>query len=268
MKNLFFIPEKKIIIGMVHVRALPGTPNHNLNINKIIEKAVEEAHIYEDLGLDGIIIENMHDIPYLKGKIGHEITAAMAVISSRITQAVEIPCGVQVLAAGNKEALAIALASGCEFIRVENFVFAHIADEGLIEGEAGELLRYRKNLNAEKIAILADVKKKHSAHSITSDVSISEMVRSVEFFQGDGVIITGRSTADEPNLRDLEEAHSSTNLPVFVGSGITLENINKLWNTADGFIIGSYFKEDGDWQKVLSKSRIKDFMEKIKKIRS
>src|SRR5260370_38248365 len=118
------------------------------------------------------MIENTHDRPYLNAGVGPEIAAAMAVIGAEIRRATELPLGVQVLAGANQSAMAVALACGASFVRVEGFVFAHVADEGIIESTAGTLLRYRRAIGADRIRVFADVKKKHSAHALTADVNL------------------------------------------------------------------------------------------------
>ena len=102
------------------------------------------------------------------------MVAAMASVGSEIRRAVPLPLGVQVLAGANREALAVAHACGASFVRVEGFVFAHVADEGLIESGAGDLLRYRRKIGADGIRVFADIKKKHSSHALTSDVDLEE----------------------------------------------------------------------------------------------
>jgi predicted TIM-barrel enzyme len=87
--------KKKMIIGMIHVDALPGTPNNKYSISQIISKAVQEAKLYEQHGLDAIILENMHDVPYLNRNVGPEITASMAVVAAEVKKNISIPCGVQ-----------------------------------------------------------------------------------------------------------------------------------------------------------------------------
>ena len=174
MNFLKEIQKRKLIIGMVHVDALPGTPKHKYPISQIISHAVQEAKLYEQNGLDAIILENMHDVPYLNQQVGPEITASMTAIATEVNTNISMPCGVQILAEANKEALAVAQASGCDFIRVEGFVYSHIADEGLMNACAGELMRYRAMIGAEDIAVFADIKKKHSSHAITSDLDIKD----------------------------------------------------------------------------------------------
>uniref|UniRef100_A0A182JAY3 BtpA family membrane complex biogenesis protein n=1 Tax=Anopheles atroparvus TaxID=41427 RepID=A0A182JAY3_ANOAO len=152
------------IIGMVHVGALPGTPLYRGNFETVVEQARAEANIYQENGVDGILIENMHDIPYVRptDSLGPEVTAAMARVAHTVREAVsDIPCGVQILAGCNREALAVAKACKLQFIRAEGFVFGHMADEGFTDACAGPLLRYRKQIDAEDVLVLTDIKKKH-----------------------------------------------------------------------------------------------------------
>ena len=129
-------PKAKPVIGMIHVGALPGTPAHTQNIAELVALAEREARLYRDSGVDGIGIENMHDTPYLRGAVGPEVVAAMTVIGQAVKSASGLPTGIQILAAANLEALAVAHAADLDFIRVEGYVFAHVADEGLIESSA------------------------------------------------------------------------------------------------------------------------------------
>lgn len=173
------------------------------------------------------------------------------------------PCGIQVLACGNQQALAIAKATNLQFIRVEGFVFSHIADEGFTNANAGELLRYRRNIDAEDVLVFTDVKKKHSSHSITEDISLLETVKAAEFFLSDGVILTGSSTGHAANPEDLNAVHGNTKVPILIGSGVTGDNVEKYFPKANGLIIGSYFKAGGDWMNDLSEERVENFMNKF-----
>ncbi len=254
-------PEPKPLIGVVHVLALPGTPGHGRPLAEIIRTAAQEAAIYRDEGIDGIIVENMHDVPYLKGTVGPEIIASMTAVAVAVRAvAPDLPLGIQILAAANQEALAVAQAAGLDFLRAEGFAFAHVADEGIVESCAGELLRYRRALGAEGVQVWADVKKKHSAHAITADVSLAETVRAVQFFQGDAVVITGRVTGDAPALEDLMTAKAAAELPVLLGSGLTPDNLALYWEAADGFIVGSSLKEGGNWASPVDPNRVRELV--------
>ncbi len=251
----------KTIIGMLHVQALPGTPKSSYKMREIIDFTLKEAQTYHDNGIENMIIENMHDIPYLNGKVGPEITASMAIIAYELKQRFDIKLGVQVLAGANQEALAAAFCSGADFIRAEGFVFSHVADEGLMNSCAGDLLRYRKAIGAENVKVITDIKKKHSAHAITNDVDIVETAKAAQFFASDGLIITGSSTGVSADLKELKSVKENVNIPVLIGSGITDKNMHSYLEYADGLIVGSYFKEDGYWENKISIKRLKSLME-------
>jgi uncharacterized protein len=251
----------KPVIGMVHVGALPGTPAHRESLHAIEARAVREAKIYRDAGIDGVMLENMHDTPYLRGQVGPEIVAAMAIIARSVKESTRLPTGVQILAAANREAIAVAHAAGLDFIRAEGFAFAHVADEGIIESSAAELLRYRRAIGADHVQVWADVKKKHSAHAITADVGIAETAHAVEFMRGDAVIVTGAVTGLAPSPEDVRAVKQATTLPVFLGSGVTVENIATFHASADGFIIGSEFKRGGHWSGAVDPRRVSRLLE-------
>jgi uncharacterized protein len=258
MDKLALIPSlfnvRRALIGVVHLQALPGTPGSKLDIAQIISIAVNEARAYEEAGFHGVMIENTHDRPYLKIDVGPEIIAAFAVIGAEIRKAVKLPLGVQVLAGANKSAVAVALACGARFVRVEGFVFAHVADEGLIEANAGTLLRYRRAIGADHIRVFADIKKKHSAHALTADVDIVETAKAAEFFAVDGVVVTGVATGEPTKADEVNSVGRAVSVPTLVGSGITAENIRD-YEFADAFIVGSSIKQDGHWSKPIDMER-------------
>lgn len=256
----------KPVVGMVHLGPLPGTPASARSLREIEVSAVREARIYRDAGLDGLMLENIHDTPYLRNGVGPEIVAAMAVIARAVKDAVALPCGIQVLAAANRDALAVALAAGLDFIRAEGFAFAHVADEGIIESSAAELLRYRRAIGAGAVQVWADVKKKHSSHAITSDLGVGQTAHAVEFMRGEVVIVTGAVTGDAPQAEDVREVKRVSQLPVVLGSGITATNLAKYWE-ADGFIVGSDFKIDGNWANAVDPKRVRRFMRAVATLR-
>ncbi|MFM2293669.1 MAG: hypothetical protein RLZZ350_82 [Verrucomicrobiota bacterium] len=250
----------KPVIAMIHVGALPGTPAHGLSLAEIERQSLREAKIFRAAGVHGLMLENMHDTPYLRGHVGPEIVAAMAVIARAVKDASQLPCGVQILAAANVEAVAVAHAAGLDFIRAEGFAFAHVADEGIIESSAAELLRFRRHIGAERVQIWTDVKKKHSSHAITADVDIGETAHAVEFLRGDAVIVSGTATGRAPTRSDALAVKRATKLPVYLGSGVTAANLKSFFAAADGFIIGSEFKAGGHWARAVDAARVEKFM--------
>ena len=173
---LAFLPVgRPALVAMIHVGALPGTPRAALPVGELARQAAAEARLLARAGVDALLVENMHDAPYTRGPAAPEVVAAMTALGLAVRGAAPgLPLGVQVLAGANREALAVALACGASFIRAEGFVFAHVGDEGTHEACAGELLRARRAMGAEGIAVLADIKKKHSAHALTADVDLVE----------------------------------------------------------------------------------------------
>lgn len=258
--------SKAKIYGMVHLQALPGTPKYQNSVSKIYDQALAEAEVYYANGLDGIIIENMHDVPYQNRVVGAEITSTMTVVARELrTKYPNWTIGVQVLAGANKEAVAIAHACGLDFIRSEGFVYGHIADEGYINADAAELLRYRKQIGADTIKVYCDIKKKHAAHSITNDLGIDEIAKAASFFLADGIILTGSSTGEEASLEELDKLNSlNLKLPLIIGSGVDSENVNKYASKADILIVGSSFKHDTYWANDIDPKRVEDFMNVVK----
>ncbi len=263
--NGLFQPGGGTVVAMVHVSALPGTPEYEGRFELVVEKAMAEALLYAECGVDAVMIENMHDRPYLKGAaVGHEITAAMAVLGREVRRACKLPVGLQILAGANQQALAAALAGGLDFIRAEGYVFAHVADEGLMESDAGALLRYRRQIGAAKVQILTDIKKKHSSHALTGDLSLAETAEAARFFQSGGLIVTGAATGKQADLDDVRAAkEAAPDLPVLVGSGITDRNVRTYLEVADGVIVGSFLKRDGDWRQPVEGERVQQLMKAV-----
>lgn len=257
----------KSIIAMIHVGALPGTPKNRFSIGQITENALKDAVILAEEGVDALLIENMHDRPYLNKIAGPEIVSAMTAVAVELRRAVNVPMGIQILAGANKEALAVALAAQLDFVRAEGFVFGHLADEGFINSDAGDLLRYRKQIGAENIKVFTDIKKKHSSHSVTSDVSIAETAKAAEFFLSDGVIVTGNSTGEKASADEVKSVKDKVKIPVIIGSGIDTNNIHEFWNIADAFIVGSSLKKNGNWENEVDRENVKKLIRKINLLR-
>lgn len=262
--------KPKALIGMVHVGALPGSPRGGTSVAALCKQAAEEAKVLADAGFDGIIVENMHDAPYVHGEHGPEVVAAMTRAAEAVRAAATwLPLGVQVLSGGAREALAIAQAVGGSFIRCENFVFAHVADEGLLErAEAGRLLRYRRQIGAEDIKVMCDIKKKHASHAITADLSTADCVEGAGFFGADGVIITGTATGKPVKLQDVAEAKGAAKtMPVWVGSGVIPEQLNPLFRHAEALIVGSWIKQGGVWSNPVDPERCRTLIAEADKVR-
>ncbi len=246
---------RRALIGMIHVQALPGTPGNHLSVEEICEQAARSAEQLRNAGFHGLMIENMHDRPYLKRQVGPEIVASMAAVGREVRRAASLPLGVQILGGANRAALAAALVCDADFIRVEAFVFSHVADEGWMDCDAGELLRYRRTIGAERVRIFADIKKKHASHAVTEDIGLVDSAHAAEFFLADGVIVTGGATGRPADPAEVEGVGRAVGVPTLVGSGITPENLGEFWS-ADAFIVGSVLKQQGIWSNPADPARL------------
>ncbi|MCP9816683.1 BtpA/SgcQ family protein [Synechococcus sp. GreenBA-s] len=253
------------LIGVVHLRPLPGSPRWAGDLAALERAALADAQAYLDGGADGLIVENFGDDPFFASAVPPETVAAMARIASAVVaMAGEHPVGINVLRNDALAALGIAAASGARFIRVNVLTGATVTDQGLIQGPAAELLRRRRLLGcdggsadgrglstgrADRIAILADVLVKHGAP--LAPLPLEEAVRdTLERGGADAVIVSGSGTGQPTALADLERARRAAaqvaaGVPVLVGSGATLETATALASRCDGLIVGSALKRDG-----------------------
>lgn len=223
--------------------------------------ALSDAKSYLSAGVHGLIVENHGDIPFSKPEdIGYETAAFMSVITDRIKKEFDCPLGINVLANAAIPALATALAGGADFVRVNQWANAYIANEGFIEGAAAKALRYRSQLRAEHIRVFADSHVKHGSHAIVADRTITELTRDVDFFQADAVIATGQRTGDSATMDEIDEISAATELPLLVGSGVTPDNICQILQRTQGVIVASTLKFGGVWWNQVDPARVKHFM--------
>jgi hypothetical protein len=254
---------------MIHVAALPGTPRGGLPVAQIAARAAAEARLLADAGFDALILENMHDVPYLRRRVGPEIVAAMTAAGEAVRAAVPLPVGFQILAGANRAAVAVAHAVGGRFVRAEGFVFASVADEGVLdEADAGPLLRYRRAIGADAVRVVADVKKKHSAHALTADVDLPESAKAAEFFGADGVVVTGTATGAPTDAAEVAAVRAAVRVPVLVGSGVTPAGAAALLELADALIVGSWYKEGGHWAAPPDPARVRELVRAVEAARA
>ncbi len=270
LKEIFQKP--KPIIPTLHLLSLPGAPFYRgESMDDLLEYTIKEVEILIECGVDGFIIENHGDVPFIKpDKFGYETVAAMSYIGAeigKIAKKHDLPIGVNCLANAAIPALAIAKALDAKFVRINQFVNAYVANEGFVEGLAGEVLRYRSSIKGDNIAIFADAHVKHGSHAIVSDRPIHEQAKDSLFFCADVLICTGHRTGDAPTNEELKEIKVEPDIPVIVGSGITPENVERIMKIADGGIVASYFKKDGVWTNTIDRDRTMRFMEKVRDIR-
>jgi membrane complex biogenesis BtpA family protein len=252
---------------MIAVPPLPGSPLYGGDDKHIVAQAVSDLGHYLEAKVDAIVLENSRDLPYIKPPLPPAAIGLMTEIAREARGRFAGPIGMQMLEAANETALDIAHAAALDFIRVEGYVFAHVGGAGLIEGCAGKLLRRRKDLGCQEVKIFADVKKKHCSHALTADLDIVDEVKQAEFFLVDGIIVTGGRTTEPPAMAELRRVKKQAHVPVLIGSGMTALNIRNYFRLADGFIVGSTFREGGRFLGKLDPDRLKSFMKVFHRLR-
>ena len=250
------------VIGVVHLLPLPTSPHWGGDLQRVIDRAEQEAVALASGGVNGIIVENFFDSPFPKDQVDPAVVSAMSLVIQRLQQLVAVPIGINVLRNDARSAMAIASCVQAQFIRVNVLTGVMATDQGLIEGCAYELLRYRRELGSE-VKILADVLVKH-ARPLGSPNLTTAVQETIERGLADGVILSGWATGSPPSLEDLELAKAAAkSTPVFIGSGANWENISKLMESADGVIVASSLKRKGDINQPIDPIRVRQFIESL-----
>ncbi|MDJ0594457.1 MAG: BtpA/SgcQ family protein [Pleurocapsa sp. MO_226.B13] len=263
LKQIFNIDNP--IIGVVHLSPLPTSPRWKGKLKEVIARAEQEATALSAGGVDGIIIENFFDAPFTKDCVDPAVVSAMTLIVDRLQGMVMLPIGINVLRNDARSAMAIATCTGIDFIRVNVLTGVMATDQGLIEGKAHELLKYRRELDS-KVAILADVLVKHARPLGTPNLTTA-VKDTIERGLADGVILSGWATGSPPTKEDLELASNAAgDTPVFIGSGANWENIPQLMQAADGVIVSSSLKRGGKITETIDPIRVSQFVEAARSI--
>jgi len=256
--NSLFATSKPVI-GVIHLLPLPGSPKFEGNLDVIIERALEEVQILSLGGVNGVIIENFHDVPFLKKEISKEQFGLMASIITLARKEINLPLGVNVHFNDWNAEIALAYSCKAQFVRIEGFIDTIITASGIVEPCCAEAMRYRKSLNSnQSIAIWADIHPKYSKNLIS--YSLQESAKIAQEALADSIIVTGATTGVETPLSDLKEVKKSVNLPILAGSGTNLGNVKNILEIADGVIVGSAFKIGGNTQNMVSLEKVTEFM--------
>ena len=249
------------IIGVVHLLPLPTSPRWGGNLKAVISRAEQEATALSAGGVDGIIIENFFDAPFAKDRVDPAVVSAMTLIVDRLKGMVTLPIGINVLRNDAHSAIAIATCVGVDFIRVNVLTGVMATDQGVIEGRAYELMRYRRELGSE-VGILADVLVKHASPLGTSPNLTTAVQDTIQRGLADGIILSGWATGNPPSKEDLKLARTAAgDTTVFVGSGANWKNIPDLLSAADGVIVASSLKRNGKIEETIDPIRVSQFVE-------
>lgn len=252
----------KPVIGVIHLLPLPTSPRWAGSLKEVIDRAEQEATALASGGVHGIIIENFFDAPFTRGQVDPAVISAMSLVVQRVMQMVPVPVGVNVLRNDGRGALAIAACVGAQFIRVNVLTGVMATDQGIIEGDAYNLLRYRRELGCN-VKIFADVLVKH-AHPLSVPHLTLAIQDTIQRGLADAIILSGEATGQPPQHQDLEEALvACQGTPLLIGSGANWENIPNLIRYADGVIVSSSLKRHGQMHQPIDPTRVGRFMESL-----
>ncbi|GAB7021325.1 BtpA/SgcQ family protein [Halostagnicola bangensis] len=265
MKLLEQFDGDRPIIGMVHLPALPGSPGFDGDRDAIRSRALDDARTLEAGGIDGIILENFGDAPFYPETVPTHVVAEMTAHTNAVTDAVDVPVGVNVLRNDAEAAVSIAAATGASFVRVNVHIGAAATDQGVLEGKAHETIRLREQIDAD-VGILADVHVKHATP--VGETSIEQVaLEATERGLADGVIVSGAGTGVETQLEDIERVSDTLGeledpVPVFVGSGVTAETISDCFEEgSSGVIVGTALKEGKVTTNRVSREQVETIVE-------
>jgi len=255
---------RKPVIGMLHLAALPGSPLYGGSLSSVREAVLRDAQRLAEGGVNGLMIENFGDTPFFPGRVPAHVVAHLTAIAGEVRRSVpNLPLGINVLRNDGLSALAVAHAVGADYIRVNVLCGARVADQGVLQGIAHDLLRLRAELKAESIKIFADVDVKHSAALADRPIA-DEVDDTLHRGLADALIVSGAGTGKPTDPDQVKLVKSAAKgAPVFLGSGVTPQSLPSLLPHADGFIVGTYFKEDGIASNAVDVERVRELMKKI-----
>ncbi|HZN52899.1 MAG TPA: BtpA/SgcQ family protein [Methylomirabilota bacterium] len=247
---------ERTVIGMVHLVPLPGSPRWAGSMRDVIAAALADARALIDGGVDALLVENFGDAPFTPGRVEPATVAAMSVVAAEVRR--EFPrtrLGLNVLKNDARAALGVAAAVGAEFIRVNVHAGAVLADQGVVQSDAYGTLRDRRLLGVD-VAIVADVGGKHAVP--LAPVETEQMARDlVHRGLADALVVSGAATGQATPLGEVKRVRSAVpDVPLLIGSGVTAETAAELLSVADGLIVGTSVKRDGDVRQPVDRARV------------
>jgi uncharacterized protein len=248
---------------MIHLQPLPGSPLYGGDLAAVRDAMLRDAEALASGGVHGLMIENFGDVPFFPGRVPLSVVEIMTELAADVRKAVpQLPLGINVLRNDGLSALSIAHAVGGSFIRVNVLCGARVADQGILQAIAHDLLRERATLRAD-VKILADVDVKHSA-ALAPRPLADEIDDTIHRGLADGIIISGAGTGKQTDPDKVVDAKGfAGDTPLFVGSGITAATVRQYINYADGFIVGTAFKQDGNPRNAVDLAKVRELMSRL-----
>jgi membrane complex biogenesis BtpA family protein len=254
-KTILVLRGRRILIVVIHLLPLPGSPRWGEDFEKVVRSALDDARACQEGGADAIVIENFGDVPFEKGVVPPETVAAMAVVGAAVRKAVELPLGFNVLRNDGHSGLALCASCGGDFVRINVLSGAMVTDQGVIEGSAFAVTRLRRQLVPNE-KILADVHVKHASPLGNLPLEIAAR-DTAERGLADALVVSGTGTGEAPDLDDVRRVRSACpEIPILVGSGVTTLNGAAYLDFADGVIVGTSVKRDGKVFNPVESTRV------------
>ncbi|MCP4382044.1 MAG: BtpA/SgcQ family protein [Hyphomicrobiales bacterium] len=249
----------KPVIAMVHLGALPGTPLHDKDrgLEGLVTDAAKDLAALQRAGFDAVMFGNENDRPY-EFEVDAASTATMAYVIGRLTADVTLPFGVNVLW-DPMSTMALAAATGAVFAR-EIFTGTYASDMGPWSPDAGKAIRYRDRLGRGDLAVLYNVSAEF-AWSLDQR-SLADRARSAVFSSiPDAILVSGAITGEAAAMSDLEAVKQALpDTPVLANTGVKHATVGDVLRVADGCIVGSSLKVDGDTWNAVDPDRATEFM--------
>ena len=254
----FSLPPRALI-GAIHLPALPGAPNNHLTFEQVVDRALADARALERGGAAACIIENFGDAPFRKDTVDPHVPAIICLIAHQIRAETSLSIGINILRNDALSALGAAAAASANFIRVNVHSGAAVTDQGLIEGSADKTLRYRAALGST-VAIAADVDVKHAKPLVSRPLKeIAD--ETYHRAHADALIVSGAGTGMEPATDDLLCVRRAVpEAPLWLGSGLTLDNLGRFRPLCDAFIVGTALHDSNDLLAPIAENRVAAFV--------
>jgi membrane complex biogenesis BtpA family protein len=261
LKEVFGL--EKPIIGMCHLLPLPGDPFYKEgSLSEVIEWAKRDLLSLQNGGVDGVIFSNEFSLPYLT-KVPIVTVATMARIIGELIPHIKVPFGVDVLW-DPIATIDLAVATGAKFVR-EVFSGVYASDFGLWNLNYGEIARHRKYVGAQEVKMLFNVVPESAKY--LAEREILQIVKTTLFNHRPDALCVSGLTAGSPvdlnTLLSVKEMASQVGVAVFANTGVTVHNVDKMLEVADGAIVGTAFKYEGKFENHVDEKRVREFMEKV-----
>lgn len=264
--NSIFGETKKIVIGLVHLRPLPGSYNYDAKkgLPYIVDCAARDIEIYQEAGLDGLLYCNESDMPFSQG-VEHIVPSAMVYCINELKSVMKIPHGVDVIM-DNKAAISVSAVTGGRFVR-GIFTNVYVGELGLINTNGTEEIMYKKHIGADQVALFSRISQGLASPMVNRSIKMLTY-GAIWGALADAVVVTGLAPGDTVSVKEIAEAKEAAGeIPIIASNGIDADNVGGIMEFADGVFIGTRLKKDNVTLEPVDKDKANRFMDAVRKTR-